>query len=129
MDIDLPTNDNQLTDTNTTEDFKTHAQTDDETMETEQQTNFKNTNNNIDTPDNDEQTDNTTLDMHEQTNKTTHMDQQNPCTPNTNNSHTDNNNTAHPNLTPPQNTDNRPLPPKHTLTRIVILTSLTYHLT
>ena len=109
MDIDLPTTDNQRTDTDNTDDFNTHAQTNDKTIEIEHSTlALISINNNMDTLNNDELTDNTSLEMHEQTSKTIHTDQQKPCTSNTNHLHIDNNNVAHPNLTPPQSTNNCP---------------------
>ena len=111
MDIDLPTNDNQRTDTDpdNTDDFNTHAQTNDKATEQEQHATLTNTNNNMDTLNNVELTDNTSLEMHEQTSKTIHTDQQKPCTctSNANHLHT-NSNIAHPNLTPHQNTNNYP---------------------
>ena len=60
MDIDLPTTDNQRTDT---DDFNTHAQTNAKTTEKEHAT-LTSINNNMDTLNNDELTDNTSLEMH-----------------------------------------------------------------
>ena len=103
MHIDLTTDDSLPNDTNNLE----------ETIDTKQQANTINTNNNFDTLKLNEQTDNTTLDIHEQTGNTVHTDQQIPLTSNTNDprTHTDKNK-IHPNLTPQRNTDN-PLPNTH----------------
>ena len=103
MHIDLTTDDNLPNDTNNPE----------ETIDTKQQANTINTNNNFDTLKLNELTDNTTLDMHEQTGNTAHTDQQIPLTSNTNDPHTHTDkNKIHPNLTPQRNTDN-PLPNTH----------------
>ena len=112
--IDLSTDDNQLTDTNNPKDINAHMQMNEETMETKQQPNAINTHKNIDTQNLDELTDNTTIDMHEQTSNAIHTDQ-NPFISNTNDQHThSDNNTIRPNLTPQPNTDN-PLRNTHTV--------------
>ena len=96
-------------------------------METKQWLNSINTNNNIDTPNLNELTDNTTLDMHERTSNTIHTHQQNPFISNTNDSHThSDNNAVHSNTTPQQNTLHNPPPPQ---TCTVNMTSSTCHLT
>ena len=90
MDIDLLTTDNQRTDTDNTDDFNTHAQTNGKATEKEKQhATLTSINSNMDTLNNDELTDNTSLEIHEQTSKTKHTDQQKPCTSNTNHLDTD----------------------------------------
>ena len=107
MDIDLLTTDNQRTDTDNTVDFNTHAQTNSKATEKEKHhATLTSINSNMDTLNNDELTDNTSLEI--QASKTKHTDQQKPCTSNTNHLDTDNNYVAHPNLTPHQNTNNCP---------------------
>ena len=96
MHTDLSTDDNQLTDTNNPKDINANMQMNEETMETKQQPNVINTNNKIGTQNLDELTDNTTLDMHEQTSNTVHTDE-NPFISNTNDPHThSDNNTTRP---------------------------------
>ena len=80
MGIDLPTTDSQRTDTDNTDDFNTHAQTNGKATEKEHAT-LTSINNNMDTLNNDELTDNTSLEMHEQTSKTIRKDQQNLAPP------------------------------------------------